>query len=370
MKELSEFILYQDIYWEMSQWFNDSDGYSKKSTLKFHSPLPRFEAEKEFNTFIERNNRQNASLQEDKTGSIEQLDINTGQPDNIEAKENEISSKSIEESKDLPDTGGYRFVALPLPAYQSVVQIRKYIIINQKLIINPIPLDLDDYNHHYIYPESIQSSGRHSDEIFLSQDEKKEMDNSESPLEYLYAKNLEEKNKLTKFIEESQNIRTKQLAQDVLDEFIGWFSIAKYLNIEPKDYSKFPTDAGQPSSINPEVENQSKKEEIQEQIIPIQIRSSITDIARIFDCMKRAGIIESVIHPKKIAQIFFDSPKEKKKLANSLNARMVDISNSQRNSNSNNLLEFIKILIEQSFSKKSNYLEKMSKYIDELRDKV
>lgn len=97
----------------------------------------------------------------------------------------------------------------------------------------------------------------------------------------------------------------------------------------------------------------------------IKVKSRITDIVRIFEAMKEAEIIsKSKTTVSQIAEIFFREVIDKKKFEALYNARKNDVIQLERNSNSRELEEFIKILIERSFSNKDRVLEKIIKYIE------
>lgn len=106
---------------------------------------------------------------------------------------------------------------------------------------------------------------------------------------------------------------------------------------------------------------------INENIVKITGKYGPTDITRIFEAMKTANIISLKTEVPQIARIFFADPAKRKELESMLYARKRDTVEMDRNSNSQELVEFIKILIEKSFSKKENVLEELIRHIELLQ---
>jgi hypothetical protein len=86
--------------------------------------------------------------------------------------------------------------------------------------------------------------------------------------------------------------------------------------------------------------------------------------------MVQSGIISSKTEASKIARIFFTEPFEKDKFARKLTANRNDIEKSEHNSNSKELIEFTKILIEKSFNKKENVLRQLDSHINKLLENL
>lgn len=104
-------------------------------------------------------------------------------------------------------------------------------------------------------------------------------------------------------------------------------------------------------------------------IVKITGKYGPTDITRIFEAMSEAGIISKKTEVTQIARIFFADPKKRLALEKAIHARKKDTVEAGRSSNSEELLEFTKILISKSFHKKDAFLEKLVRHIEDLQKK-
>ncbi len=102
-------------------------------------------------------------------------------------------------------------------------------------------------------------------------------------------------------------------------------------------------------------------------IVKIKGKYGLVDIARIFEAMKNAGIISTKTEVSQIAQIFFTDTLERTKFITKYNSTKSDIKKNFTNSNSTELVEFVKILISSSFDKKGSELLELEKHISELQ---
>lgn len=122
------------------------------------------------------------------------------------------------------------------------------------------------------------------------------------------------------------------------------------------------------------LENEIKKidEEIKtnnmvQGIVKIKGKYGLVDITRIFEAMKKAGIISTKTEVLQIAQIFFSDALERNKFITKYNSTKSDFKKNFTNSNSAELLDFIKILISSSYDKKESELLELEKHISELQ---
>lgn len=114
-------------------------------------------------------------------------------------------------------------------------------------------------------------------------------------------------------------------------------------------------------------ENQAGEQNINK----LYITSNMTDIVRIFEAMKEAEIISSkTTNSAKIAGLFFHEPLEKKKFQAAYNAIKRDLKNNKRNSNSNELANFIKLFITVNFAKKPEVLEELSELLRNMQKNI
>ncbi len=102
-------------------------------------------------------------------------------------------------------------------------------------------------------------------------------------------------------------------------------------------------------------------------IVKITAKYGLADITRIFEAMKEAEIISKITEVSQIANIFFAGTTGQNDFIKKYNATKGDIKNKETKSNSNELLEFIKILTTNSFAGKKEYLEKLRNHIYELQ---
>ncbi len=101
----------------------------------------------------------------------------------------------------------------------------------------------------------------------------------------------------------------------------------------------------------------------------IKVKSSITDIVRIFEAMKAAEIISMKTSVAQFAELFFSETIDVKKYEANYNARKSEIANLGRNSYSKELENFIKIIIKDSFGKKDRVLESIIRYVEDIQNK-
>lgn len=102
-------------------------------------------------------------------------------------------------------------------------------------------------------------------------------------------------------------------------------------------------------------------------VIKIISKSGVSDIVRIFEAMYDANLIAMNTEVTQIAKIFFTEPLKLKNFADQYYARKDDIENFERNSNSKELVKFVKILIEKSFNKKELILNELTRHIEQVR---
>lgn len=116
-----------------------------------------------------------------------------------------------------------------------------------------------------------------------------------------------------------------------------------------------------------EIIKEDDKNIISSDIVKIVGKTGLIDISRIFIAMEKSGIISSKTEASQIARIFFSEPIDKEKLARKFISNRNDQDKNQRNSNSNELAEFIKILIENNFNKKEKVLSDLETHINKLQ---
>ncbi len=99
----------------------------------------------------------------------------------------------------------------------------------------------------------------------------------------------------------------------------------------------------------------------------IKVKSSITDIVRIFEAMKTAEIISMKTSVAQFAELFFSETIDVKRYEANYNARKSETINLGRNSNSKQLENFVKIIINDSFDKKDRVLESIIRNIEQIQ---
>lgn len=99
----------------------------------------------------------------------------------------------------------------------------------------------------------------------------------------------------------------------------------------------------------------------------INVKSSITDIVRIFESMKKAGIISTKTTTKQIAELFFTEVMDLISFEKKYNAAKSKIDNYNHSSNSNELINFLKLLTEDSFKNKDLRIEELIHYLERLQ---
>lgn len=100
----------------------------------------------------------------------------------------------------------------------------------------------------------------------------------------------------------------------------------------------------------------------------IKLTSSITDIVRIFEAMKAANIIDNRTPVKAIAHLFYSEENDIKDFEKKYNAIKYRIKRDESASNSEELLEFIKRLIDECFKGKDAEIEKLIKHLEKLQN--
>jgi hypothetical protein len=105
-------------------------------------------------------------------------------------------------------------------------------------------------------------------------------------------------------------------------------------------------------------------------IVKIKSKYGLADITRIFEAMKKAGIINTKTETIQIANLFFSAKEDITSFTAKYNATKTDIRKNAANSNSDELLEFIKILITTSYNKKENVLNEIENHILDIKDNL
>jgi len=99
----------------------------------------------------------------------------------------------------------------------------------------------------------------------------------------------------------------------------------------------------------------------------IKIKSSMTDIVRIFESLKKAEIISSMTSVKQIAEQFYAELQDKEIFEKRYNSTKSRLKKEGSSSNSEALVKFIKILCEEGFKNKEMELEDIIKHVEELQ---
>lgn len=106
-------------------------------------------------------------------------------------------------------------------------------------------------------------------------------------------------------------------------------------------------------------------------VVKIISKYGYSDIVRIFEAMKSSGIISDKTEVPQIVNIFFNDPVENQKKADSYYATKSNIfDESIASSRSDNMMLFIKRLIETSFGNNKKKLSEIYKFTDDLYDKA
>jgi hypothetical protein len=176
--------------------------------------------------------------------------------------------------------------------------------------------------------------------------------------------------------------------EDVMDECSKYSSLEEQIDyliyVEKKWISERPlldpNGPGRPNfeeRIRAEIELRENKYKLKEDrtklpdgIVKIKGKTGLIDITRIFLAMDKSNIISHKTEASQIARIFFSEPLERDKFARKFTASKIDLEKHDYNSNSNELLEFTKILIEQSFNKKEKQLRELDKHINKLLENL
>ncbi len=99
----------------------------------------------------------------------------------------------------------------------------------------------------------------------------------------------------------------------------------------------------------------------------IKIKSSMTDIVRIFESLKKAEIISSKTSVKQIAGQFYTELQDKDIFEKRYNSTKSRLKKEESSSNSEALVKFIKILCEDGFKNKERELEDIIEHMEELQ---
>lgn len=102
----------------------------------------------------------------------------------------------------------------------------------------------------------------------------------------------------------------------------------------------------------------------------IKIETGKLVIVRIFECMKKAGIIWSETPTKDIAELFFSDVQSKLKFVNYYNQTKNRIEKEESATNNKKLLDFTLLLIEKNFKGKEKELEIILRHIEGLQKNV
>lgn len=150
----------------------------------------------------------------------------------------------------------------------------------------------------------------------------------------------------------------------------------RYLRFVLKEKYNQPTELDYNINIKPTFEDFIRAEiEYREYLLKlpeknqtglVKIKGKTVDIVRIFEAMMDAKIISSKTEIPQLAKIFFVEPLEGKKFVDQYYARKDEINDIGRNSNSRELVDFVKKLIEKSFSKKEKILDELAEHILQL----
>lgn len=93
------------------------------------------------------------------------------------------------------------------------------------------------------------------------------------------------------------------------------------------------------------------------------------DITRIFESMKKAEIIAESTRPTQIAEIFFEYSNEQNKFVEQYSNRAKEINETDSNSISTYLFNFVKHIIKISYDNRTAKLDELQEYIDKIRQK-
>jgi hypothetical protein len=101
----------------------------------------------------------------------------------------------------------------------------------------------------------------------------------------------------------------------------------------------------------------------------IKIKSSLTDVVRIFEAMKKAEIIFNKTEVKQFAQLFYSEPIEKLNFERKYNSAKSRIIKEKSSSNSKELVEFIKYLCEDGLIRKDSEIDEIIKHLEQIQKK-
>lgn len=149
-------------------------------------------------------------------------------------------------------------------------------------------------------------------------------------------------------------------------------NVIKILYVERGAFKRdmYMEDNGLKKRLEKEIEK--LEEEVQgvedeRSIVKIAGKYGLVDITRIFEAMKEAGIISTKTEVSQIVGIFFNEKLEQKYNIAKYNATINNTLKKYRTSNSSELLDFIKIIVNKSFTGKEKELEELEEYISKLQ---
>ncbi len=102
----------------------------------------------------------------------------------------------------------------------------------------------------------------------------------------------------------------------------------------------------------------------------IKIKSSLTDVVRIFEAMKQAEIISDKTPVRQYAELFFSDIAGQIRFERNYNATKNRIEKLKSTSNSKELLNFILFMIEKCYKGKDSELEKIVRHIEYLQKNI
>lgn len=102
----------------------------------------------------------------------------------------------------------------------------------------------------------------------------------------------------------------------------------------------------------------------------IMIKSSVSDVVRIYEVMKRAEIISMKTTTKQITAIHYHSTYDQLIFEKKYNAIKSRLERDESSSNSEEYLNFIMLSIENGFKKKGRELEKLVRFIEGLQKNI
>ena len=163
-----------------------------------------------------------------------------------------------------------------------------------------------------------------------------------------------------------------------------------YLVRQPRKYYLVsPTDGGRVCDIQSAIEGMKNiKESLEDHIAVIEavdkkagnpsvpeierimIKSGLSDVVRIFEAMKEAGIISLKTEVKQFAELFFSEVTDKSSFERKYNATKSRMKKEESSSNSKELFEFVTGLISTSYKGKGAEIERIIKRLEEMQKNI